>query len=176
MVKKIWHDPVLSGVIGAIIYAVLARLISQWWPLPWRSVLAVFAFLGGETYVWNWLLAVLGVVTLIAVFQWAAAIRRRREPWRQYTEDTFNGYKWRWEYDGSKPWNLRCFCPKCDFEITNYFGKNWSDGWTTPRDECPHCKAQIPPLGDKHAVWNSVSLLVEQRIRTGEWAAGKQSG
>jgi len=171
MLKKLWHDPVWSKVIAAAIVAASATLASYlfgWLPTIWNWSLPGFVFLGSTKPVPRWLLLILLVLAVMTFSRWIGAFRRvpNIQPWRRYTKDTFYGWVWRWEYDGAgEPCDLRSYCPECDFELTDYFGTDWSDQYSS-QNACPDCHKQIQPLGDKQQVRAKVNGKIEQNIRS----------
>ena len=113
-VQRNW-EPISVEVIGASIFggascdcsSLSARCVA----LPWKCVVAI------PIFIWRATQAAGTVAKIhpgyISRFQVALGVRCR-----QYAAEH------------------RCYCP-CDFEITDFFGNNWSDAWTVANRKCP---------------------------------------
>ena len=110
--KKFWNE-VWVQITAAVTVSVLVALFGYlrgWWPTVLGVLKQMHEFLvrlhAGLELAFDF------VGTLYAHFlgdRYARNYHRKpSEPWRQYTEDTFDGLKWHWDYgDDGKPWNLR---------------------------------------------------------------------
>lgn len=59
------------------------------------------------------LLAVSGMAVLVASVLWMLQ-RRKRPEWMKYTDDSFEGVNWRWQYSKEREViNLTARCPRC---------------------------------------------------------------
>ena len=120
--KKAWSDPVWSKVISALILAALGTAASyflNWWPGIGKGISAVFGFLGRTTPVWNWLIGVVSIVTLVLMLVvWLASVTARQSGTAPpYTSDDFFGVKWRWRYTHGEITGLYSLCVNCGLQI-----------------------------------------------------------
>lgn len=156
MISKIWKDPVGSALISASIIGVLGYLSNLW-----TNGRVLYAL----DIVWDWIFAflffriaiiwiVLGIIIIIAGLYVYVNLRQKFEqsngiPFLSYTEDIFDGYKFRWNYTKDyfgkyKINNLQLLCPKCETPMhSNYHGC-----------DCPRCN---------HDVYNS-DLKANEKI------------
>ena len=95
---------------------------------------------------------------------------------RSYTEDYFDGVRWRWSWRGNQISNLWCFCPRCDAELVH------NDSFGQTDFICERCPSDgsLNPLGDRGRVVSTISggnryyavsaaeREILRRIRTGE--------
>lgn len=66
----------------------------------------------------NWpLLSVSGLALLIASVTWVIKLRKK-PAWMKYTDDSFEGVNWRWQYSKEREViNLTARCPRCTAEL-----------------------------------------------------------
>ena len=96
--------PELRNFLLGLISGVWTFLVSdQSYPLPgWVLLLiGLFALLG------------LGIILMIIL---GALIFPNKQV--QQCEDIVHSVKWCWKQDGKEIWDLRCFCPECDLELS----------------------------------------------------------
>jgi hypothetical protein len=175
--KKLWHDPVWSKVIAAVIVAVpasVATYLLDWWPAIGRFAAQSYAFIFGSTNTPNWillLLIVLAVPTglLSGAIVWQAVFPQKSAgpSWLNYTTDMFYGLRWRWKFlNGGEIYDTFIFCPHCDYQVIAH---------QSPYLEhveffCDSCHR---PLGEFQETFASLASKVErsiqQKIRNGTW-------
>jgi hypothetical protein len=171
VLRKLWHDPVWSAVIAALIVAVLLSMgayFLNWWPTIIGSSMAAYRFVWQSTPVWNWLLGVLGFIALLVVTRVTVAIWRRPPGWRTYREDILCDLVWRWTYDsGNRISTLHAYCRHCDLEIDPVPGPYLAGGPSLY--ECDGCNRTnvtfAMPIEEVH---NKIRRLIAQKIRK-EW-------
>jgi len=127
MLKHAWKDPVWSKVIATVIVggaSALGTYLLGYWPSLLRAPGAAWSFLRASSAVSHWVLALLGVGTLVALsllavvgWQLVAGPRVAAPGWLGYTSDTFFGLKWRWRWSGGYLVDLCTFCPTCDYLV-----------------------------------------------------------
>ena len=100
----------LGGVLGKVLLWVWSGL-SWIWDLLYSS----HPVPGGVILVLS-LLALFGLVKVL--FQGEKKEQQVAGPASQnYTEDSFDGVRWRWGWRGNQVNNLWCFCPRCDAQL-----------------------------------------------------------
>jgi len=152
---------VIAIVIGVALAAVLGAL--GWRAGFWGPARA------GTTGLFFWLL-VLVAVALAGVETWAVMSLRDRVPAEHtcYTEDRFDGVRWRWEYDRhDKPMNFRPHCPVCDCELDNSIKVVAAPYVVLFCNDCnrnlPRVNITLPALKTK------INQRVRQKIRSEQW-------
>lgn len=178
MFKRIWSDPVWSGVIGSAIFVGLSAFIVyllDWTPRLGAMVSSAWAYMLSDAVVPTWGVALLGVLAiptlvLAVVLLWVNRPSRPSTPdWMDYRKDRFFGLEWRWRYSGSQVDGLRSFCPQCDFELfpvdTSYFA-------TVPRFTylCDSCGTKLEEFeGEVDELESKVERFIHQKLRNGQW-------
>jgi hypothetical protein len=120
--KKIFIEAFKSAlvkVISAAILVILGALIFFWNPI-----------LAGIVWVWNfiwtshplpgWVLIILFLLAVVGISSLALRIYKKLT-YRSYTEDNILGVKWRWSWKGKVVSGLRCYCPRCDVELSDKY-------------------------------------------------------
>ena len=98
---------------------------------------AVLAFLNFDLKVW-WVLS--GIILLILIFCLIIALKQIKPDFNDYTEDTFQHWKWSWawKFDNlESAWtisSLKAHCPKCNTPMMDY-----SNNYDGLRFACPRC-------------------------------------
>ena len=116
-IQKIWHDPVFSNVIAAVIFAVLMLIasgIAAWW----SSKSIVDAFIGIVTYpIPLWVVVVLGILWYI--IRRIAQSRHRTVSFLTFTQGVYQNQTWTWTWGYKKSTqkyhieDLSLICPNC---------------------------------------------------------------
>lgn len=117
MLKKVWNDPVWSAVLATVIVTVggaIGTYLFGLWPTITAAISKAFGYLSQSSSIPNWLLLVISISALPTVLFIIALAWHRLRPndaeqtgeshanWRTYTNDTFYGLQWRWNYYGGK--------------------------------------------------------------------------
>ena len=204
MFKKIWHDPVWSKVISALILSALAvtwaGIHFDWWSAVLRvsrSVIrSLFALLVTTSPIPHWLIGLAGLIVLLAFVILGTAVvvthgasesafARIVPPpaWLSYTTDTFYKVRWRWTYGADGEMTVPvCFCPRCDCQLVPH-NRGRVPGMDTTGFHCPACDGYIHEV-DKPIdyIEQTVALFIQKNIRNNTWAGrdstageGKQS-
>jgi hypothetical protein len=112
---------VVAGIICAIILGAASCFlpgVGDWLSGMWDVVCKwVKWFLVQHVAVplWGLVLIPLAIPAMTIVFRW---LRRRFRPtYESYTEDTFEGIRWRWKYSFGKVTNLNAHCPECGLHM-----------------------------------------------------------
>ena len=127
---KIWHDPVISGVIAGAFLIVLVPAVTYLtglWPMIGRLASNAIIWFAEQTAVSNWLLSILTlslgmiiifIIIILGLFLTNDKASVSRESYKSYTSDEFYGLKWRWKYDRfDEIYGLCIFCKTCDYQI-----------------------------------------------------------
>ena len=128
MLKKLWKDNVVGGIIVSAVVTGFSYL-AGWWPAIsgwlWAAVGWLYELITGSTTVPNVLLALLGLLALAGAAILAARIvELRAEPeFLGYTKERIFNAVWHWRWvprlDGS--WavaDLVPYCPRCEYQLT----------------------------------------------------------
>jgi hypothetical protein len=172
--NKIWHDPVWSKVISALIVAGLGLLVTyfKWWPPIWGGIVAAINFILSDIQIPIWLFAILLVIALgaliLALFIFIMSMRTETAPHHRYTQDDFVEMRWRWNYgDAGYIYDVVPFCPNCDMQV---YGRpvNTYGVMDRIRFECDSCHTY---LGEHDKSWleleDWIKRLIQKNIRTG---------
>lgn len=178
MLKKLWHDPVFSKVIAGLILAVPGLIVAEVSGLFFKignHVSAVKVFFEGpidtKLPLWQW--ALISIFFLIGIFSTIFVSYKKFSKsevipnyFDQYTEDEFDGIRWRWSYfSGDIINDFSSFCPKCDLEI---------EATPTPISrtgrhivyKCPDCKFQSQIFsGSESEHRQSILKQIERALR-----------
>lgn len=109
----------ISAAVSAIVVTVVANKLSvfsfdELTPLFISSI----DFVMGQMTVSIWLAILISLVAIFgcALFLFALYVSYRTQEQKQ--ERIYNNFLWRWKDTGSEsPYELRCFCTGCDFEL-----------------------------------------------------------
>ena len=187
VLKKVWHDPVLSKVIAAGMCAAIPWFVNYlfhlWsWSVQFEKLRKVlggtWAFLLSATPISHWLIGLGGLIVLLVVLMSMRSVviakgsqAEGRLDWYRYTTDIFFGIRWRWKYEPSgEPTNPICFCPRCDCQLLAHNVGAYS-GIDRTAFHCVSCDATVEEIGESlENVEQKVSLLIQKNLRTGAWA------
>jgi hypothetical protein len=185
-IKTLWHDPVWSKVIAAMIIGLAATVGSYFlnlWPAIGAVLVGGLRFLLESTAVSNWVLLLLILLSLplvvliaIGIWHWLFATDKKqssRNNWRLYTVDKFFGLRWRWKYlDDGTPYQLSTFCPDCDYQV---YPEDVSTYRAVDRIgfNCESCRRLLGQFDESApSLENKVARYIQQKVRTGKWGAG----
>jgi len=177
--KKLWSDPVWSKVIAAGIIIILTAAISGFtgfWPTIAIVASAVWSWLTSTIAIPIWLLFVLSICTavalLVSVLLVVSILRDNSvsEPTsHSYTTDEFFNIRWRWSYmGGGTIYDLYSFCTKCDYQVFPFDTMVYSRFGS--KYKCGDCGEDLGTFAkDQHEVEQEIKLLIQRKIRNGEW-------
>jgi len=120
----------------------------------------------------NWILGLLGLIVLSAVFVLVAAVlsawKDQHSPgWRCYRRDFFLSVWWQWQYGPSGIIrDLRPFCPSCDEEIEIDY-----DGTLRQLSlQCKTCSRRFGPFETSSgSLKRVITRFIDQKLRDGSW-------
>ena len=114
--------PILGSIIGSI------------------SAVGTFLFSDHSFSLNGWLWLIIGILTFAGLFTVMKIIydKNSRDKYRE-KEDVISGLKFRWKESKDSIYNLQCFCPRCDYELTRDRSPYvvTFDSWALP--SCPRC-------------------------------------
>lgn len=175
--------PVRNGVIATVAGGIILAVLAELWPPAktalmwlWERFLDLIGLFSSSYSVPGWLLALLGLLSLVTVARALVGLRSAASPdapHASYVEDLLFGARWRWSWVGEQITNLWCFCPSCDAELV-YDDSSVHNMYRQgkPRTEfiCEHCGNQIIGVvegGDKSYALSAVQREIRRRVRTG---------
>lgn len=168
--KGIWHDPVWSKVIAAVILFVLTAAgtyFLELWPTIGRVAWTVGDFLIAKTPVWNWLL-ILGGILIVAiaaiVISAFNAAGKAKSP-ALYMTDKFYGVRWKWRYVSGDVDALHCICLKCGLQV--YFANVGTYSFFHQVvSKCDDCGAVVGPFdGSYEDLESRVIRMIHRNLR-----------
>ena len=124
MTRRTWKKIAVTVVAGLIV-AVILRLGG----LLGEVLLRVWS---GFSWIWDLLYSshpvpggVILVLSLLALFGLVKGLFQgekeeqqvARPAFQNYTEDSFDGVRWRWRWRGNQVDDLWCSCPRCDAQL-----------------------------------------------------------
>lgn len=197
MLKKAWHDPVLSKVIAAGVCATITWIVNYlfhlWsWSVQFeklkRAVGGVWTFLLTTSPIPHWLIGLGGIIALLAVVILIGAVTSAAESakqsqslpgsdfntqpsWNSYTTDIFFGIRWRWSFQPSgEPTNPVCFCPRCGCQLRVAILTRFR-GLPEIAFRCASCDCYVERINKSLSdVETEVSLLIQKNLRDRSWA------
>lgn len=181
MIKKIWHDPVLSKVISSIIIFLGSLIIFYLvglWSILGSFLQQISSLAVTKSNIQNWLLAFLGILTIWKLCDVFKKLfyrpTRPRDAFRSYRKDKIDGIVWRWNYANS-PYgalyrgSVVPHCPKCGYELELVGILRLSDPIIF---RCGRCNKNIRELkrsvvqrNTREKFINDIYLEIERRIR-----------
>jgi hypothetical protein len=170
--KKLWHDPVWSKVIGGLITAALLAIAGwvvhreNWWPVVWRGVVTAWSFIFSTTPIRHWVLGLLiiAVLLLVVILIFLAVIllraRKQNSPdWQSYTSDSFYDLKWVWAYEGREVLLKAVLCSHCGYQV----GPDSTSRFDSRvRFHCDSCGRTVPVEGQS---WDSLQSVVVRLVQ-----------
>ena len=95
---------------------------------------------------------------------------------QNYTEDSFDGVRWRWSWRGNQVDNLCCFCPRCDAQVV------YREGYEETEFICERCPSDgtldsfgslgrvvtTVPGGGREYAFARARREIDRRIRAGQ--------
>ena len=180
LLKKLWHDPVWSKVIASVILAMGAAISAyflDWWPLIGQFAFQSYQFILASTFVPNWALLIMGLLSLPALVLLGAVawqtVFRSEQPslsWRNYTTDIYFGLRWRWRYfDDGQIYDTHTFCPHCDFQVYSRDVSFYS-AIDHIAFHCDSCGRHLGEFQESLASLESkTKRFIQQKVRNGTW-------
>ena len=169
--KSTWLKEIVVGVAIAGIGG-LFSLIPGGWMWLWAWIGALWRHLGQSSAVPNWLLYVLGAVSIstVALIAWAFMARATEAPWKSYVEDVFDGVRWRWSFAGNSISSLRPYCAQCDTALVrseSHASYGQREAVALYCERCGHkC---LEREGSFYDLEGAVGRRVDRNIRAEEW-------
>ena len=146
-INKIWKDPVGATLISAGVLALLGWLgdkLTDGWVLSalktvwgWINVVLFFEI----AVIWI-IIGVIVIISIIYIYLRASdsqSPQNKKPDFLSYTEDTFNGYKYSWDWDYSKYYGkysvgeLSVLCSECETPMM----------WNPNVYYCPRCNKKV---------------------------------
>lgn len=177
MLKAIWRDPVVSGLIVAGVGTTAVAYFTRFFGWVWEFLLSAYNWMGEPSQIPNWAVVlnfvVLAPTLLIVLLIYLEGRRSDSDPtvW-DYREDMFFNLKWRWNYSGNKMVRMSCYCPYCDYQIVPVESEDFMNGGFFRRCKffCESCNSSLHSAdGFAAEVKDKAELHVQRKIRTGEW-------
>lgn len=119
----------------------------------------------------TWLILPIILVALIPPTLLLIASRTARhdrdvtsEPVNNYTEDSFEGLKWRWQWYGNTPSQFIPYCPVCDCALTQTFSGIKHYGQKLHFD-CPNCHFSKVISMESELLETRIIQLIDYRLR-----------
>ena len=168
------HHPIRNGLIVGVILLVLGavtRLVPATWAVVTKAVAWLARQLGVAIILPAWFVAIMALALCILLVRRVVAWWPKGEPtWQEYTQDTFLGIVWRWEYSSvdDEIIALTPYCPEDDTELKGEFEPDAREPHT--RYRCDLCGAAAE--FDYSAYQDPrdwVRRQIERKIRSGEW-------
>ena len=178
---------VVGGLIVAGVLAVIpktsglvVKVVSWVWNAvswAWELLYSSHSVPGGVILVLS-LLALFGlvIVGLLLMLLFQGEKKAAAPSFHNYTEDSFDGVRWRWEWRGNRVDNLWCFCPRCDASLV------YHETYGATEFICERCPADrtVDPFesggrlvttvggGDRHYALARAMREIDRRIRVGQ--------
>lgn len=182
ILKSAWKDSVWSQIIAAGIVALAGTIgtyLLGYWPVIKNGVAASWNFMFASTLVANWLLGLIGLVSIPLFLIFVLAIwesKGDKTPnWRNYTSDMFFNLRWRWRYAAGHIESLATYCPHCDYQIfpQEVGAYNFARrlGYS-----CDSCRRNLTELDETiHSLESKVERFIQQKIRNQSWHSKAES-
>ena len=178
--KKIWHDPVWSKVIAAVIIGFFGLYFSPWWQNIKSFIAGIFSYSLQDSSVTNWQLWLMSACSLLVALVILVVVWQTLFPtspvsikpeWKiKYTEDLFFNVRWRWRYSAdNQVVSITTYCPKCDLQI---YASDTSSYGAVPKISfiCEICNKQSQEVqGTYSELENKVGRFIHQKIRNKTW-------
>lgn len=166
--KNTIRDPIIVGVSILAIGAAAVWLGSPLLAAIKLAAAEAWAFLISPFPIPGWLFCVLAALALAftAGCLWRVREAIREPEYARYTEDTFKGVLWRWEYDKQKAIvNMAPYCAQDDAHLADWPDEQW--GLTNLR--CVMCEYSLRVEGTLQDLESIVKKQIDQKIRSGDW-------
>ena len=185
MTRRTWQNiavTVVAGLILAVILrlgGVLGKVLLWVWSglfWIWDLLYSSHSVPGGVILVLS-LLALFGlvIVGLMLKESFQGEKKVAGPAFQNYTEDSFDGVRWRWRWRGNQVDNLWCFCPRCDAQLI------YREGYGETEFICERCPSDgtldsfgsgrvVTTVmgGDRHYAVAAAEREILRRIRTGQ--------
>lgn len=140
LIKKVWNDPVWSGVIGSVVFALLGII--------WSSVKSL---LSEETFAESlksfftfsiqlWIIVLVALIIAIVAGLYRRLKTPKRPKFLDFTKGTYQSQQWSWTWEkvGKNSYrveNLYLMCPACHTGVMDLIYDSY---------KCGKCGADIP--------------------------------
>lgn len=173
-IKQIEAHPTISLIVFSLVTLGAGAVFS---PLERKDVLqaiwAVISVLGDNVTIPRWVYVIFLLCLIFTsmylgypIINWIKKCGHRKPlAHLSYTEDKINNARWRWIWldDKMAVYEIRCFCPKCDYEL----GKDCVGNGSNKRLICPKCEMECSERFDKlNKLKEEIINEVERRART----------
>lgn len=155
-IEKVWKDPVWSCVISTLIISLGGIVINTFTHGKvlkalmngWDGLISFFTY---KIPVYWILITIVLLIGFYLIVQYICFKKNENvlPSYYAYTEDTFNGIPYRWEYCYNQICNLRPLCPNCKTPIVDY--------------NCPRCRYDI--YGKITQSEEEIKTLIADNIR-----------
>jgi hypothetical protein len=162
-----WILGVLGTVVATLLVAGLNYLIPSVWEFTKSSASWIYGVLTYQVQLPVWSLGIIGALLVPTLhIVWRSF---RRPEWHDYTDDMFEGVRWRWKYEGHQIVELWCYCPNDDTKLTYSEEGGAHQGWLV-HFECDTCHRLVGPLNRRmREIIAGVERQIDRKIRTGDW-------
>ena len=185
MTMRTWKKiaiPVVAGLIvaGILKFGLLGKVVLWVWSglsWIWELLYSSHPVPGGVILVLS-LLALVGLVIVgLMLKELLQGDKKAAAPSsHNYTEDFFDGVRWRWGWRGNRVDNLWCFCPSCDAQLV------YHETYGATEFICERCPSNrtVDPFesggrlvttvrgGDRNYVLARAIREIDRRIRVGQ--------
>jgi hypothetical protein len=173
MPKKInWQLILDHKIVAGLIVLIIASLFNSLFG-GWNAIFSCIKFIWGILIytlpIPLWLLAILIIVSLGSLIIFLIAwIQTILVPWREYTEDLFDGMIWRWVHLKNNPIKPWPYCP-IDNTMLSCIQNQRLDKPTTSYI-CETCNRKWGPF-EGHIDYNQgrICRYIDRKIRNEEW-------
>lgn len=162
---------VVAGVITAAVIGAFS-FIPQLWSWVTGLTRAVWHHLLSNASIDTWklyslyFLSVVGAMVLFKPLIRAVFNKANGPTFHDYTEDSFFGLTWRWQYSHNRFANVWAFCPACETTLVYSYDR-------LLEQVALHCETCAKELhrenGDREYLVAKVERQIDRKIRTGEW-------
>jgi hypothetical protein len=165
------RNSVIATVIGGLIVALLLWFVPGAWAWIKSALAWLYGLLVSTVIIPMWLLvvmilAILPTVLIIVLAVLPSSKQAEGPRWTDYTEDSFDGITWRWQYAGNSLINLWCFCPYDDTVLVYSFDEILGKISL----HCETCQTKFGPfVGDKDYMLARIERQIGRKVRSGEW-------
>ena len=182
---------VAGTVVGGLILAGFLEIIGLFGKVVlwiWSSFSWIWGLLYSSHPVPGGVILVLSLLALLGLFGLVKELFQGEKneqpvagpPFQNYTEDSFDGVRWRWHWMGNQVANLQCFCPRCDAQLVffeGYRGMDFireficercpSDGTLDSFESLGRVVMTVPG-GDRQYAFAKALREIHRRIRVGQ--------
>ena len=187
LTRRTWQN-IAAAIAVAVVAGLIVDGILRSGGVLARVLLWVWS---GLSWIWDLLYSshpvpggVILVLSLLALFGLVKKLFQGEEKEQQvtgpafqsYTEDSFDGVRWRWGWRGNQVDNLWCFCPRCDAQLVFHegYGKTEFICERCPSDGTLDSFGSLGRVvttvsgGDRQYAFARAKREIDRRIRAGQ--------